>query len=111
MMTEDDTTHDGPRAWRIPRSRAVFAGGGRSRVRTWVGLADDFTGLWRNRSDLRERQVLRLFGHALGMVAPLPAVPRAPPVGNLTTPQSLWDRDLDSVLIGGLRPRATYPPR
>src|SRR5215471_466368 len=104
------TRQDQPRT-ESGQFRGITAGGGRSRVRTWEGLADGFTDLWRNRSDLRERQVPRLFRHALGTVPPLRAVPRALPAGNFTTQQSWRDRDLDSLLTGELRPRDTCPPR
>ena len=58
-----------------PSSRArarwpqgVSAGGGRSRIRTWEGVADGFTDPRRLRFDLRERQGRQLFGHALDMI-------------------------------------------
>jgi hypothetical protein len=42
--------------------------GGRSRVRTWVGLADGFTDLWRKACELRGCQDLQPFGHVLRMI-------------------------------------------
>ena len=58
--------------WVGPRAgnpgHGPFAGGGRSRIRTWEGEADGFTDPWRNNSELCERHREALFRHALDMI-------------------------------------------
>ena len=49
------TRNDQPRT-ESAQIKGITAGGGRSRVRTWVGLADGFTDPWRKGRDLHERQ-------------------------------------------------------
>src|SRR5215831_14685149 len=45
---------------------SILAGGGRSRIRTWEGVADSFTDLRRECSYLRKRGSQMPLGHVLG---------------------------------------------